>query len=56
MRDKLRRVERRAEREALVIPQLDGTVAKFPRSALPEMFLHNMRRICGEALEQHPVS
>jgi hypothetical protein len=23
---------------------------------LPEMFLHNMRRICGEALEQHPVS
>ena len=56
IKDKLRRLERQAEREAIVIPQWEGPPAKFPKSVLPEMFLHNLRRMCGEDLEPHPVS
>ncbi len=56
MRDKLKRLERRAERKALVIPQLDGPPAKFPKTALQDLFLRNMRRLAGEDLAPLPVS
>lgn len=56
MRDRLRRAESRAERESLIIPQKDGPPAKFPKSAVAEIFLHNMRRLAGSDIEPHPVS
>ena len=34
IRDKLRRLERLAEGEMVVIPQADGTVATFPQSTV----------------------
>ena len=52
IKDKLRRLERQAEREAIVVPQWEGPPAKFPKSVLPEMFLHNMRRLGGEDVER----
>jgi hypothetical protein len=33
LRDKLRRLERAAEEEMIVVPQRDGTVRRFPASA-----------------------
>jgi hypothetical protein len=56
IREEVRRLRRRAEREALVIPQLNGPPAKFPRSVLQDVFAHNMRRLAGEDLAPHPVS
>ncbi len=44
LRDKLRKLEREAEGEAIVIPQKDGTVARFPREAYVECLLHEMDR------------
>jgi hypothetical protein len=55
MRDRLRRAESRAEREALMIPQIDGPPVKLPKSAFADAFLHEMSRMCGEDLEPHPV-
>jgi len=39
LRDKLKRLEREAEEEMLVIPQADGTSLKFPASAGMEALL-----------------
>ena len=46
-RGRLRRLERLAEEDMLIIPQQDGTVAKFPKSASKEAFLVAMARIGG---------
>ena len=36
LRDRLRRLEHRAREEMISIPQRDGTVARFPQSAVHE--------------------
>ncbi len=56
LRDKLKRLERAAEGEMVVIPQADGTTARFPTSAFEEAFLRNMDRLRGEDVPPHPLS
>ncbi len=57
IRDKLRRLERLAEGEMLTIPQQDGTVAKFPQSALRDAMANFFDRLgAGEAAPpEHPL-
>ncbi len=57
MRSRLRRLERLAEGEMLVIPQRDGTVAKFPRSAVRDALMNFSHRLgAGEdAPPEHPL-
>ena len=57
LRDKLRRLERAAEEEMLVIPQKDGTIARFPASEGMEAFMNLMDRLgAGEdAPPEHPL-
>jgi hypothetical protein len=56
LRDKMRRLERAAEGEVIIIPQADGTTARFPSSALKDAFLVNVDRLSGEDVEPHPLS
>ncbi len=53
----LRRLERDAEGEMIVIPQLDGTVARFPASASKDAYLNLFERLgAGEdAPPEHPL-
>ena len=44
LRDRLRRLEE-AEGEVVFVPQPDGTVKRFPQSALQEAFMMNMKRL-----------
>ena len=57
LRDKLRRLEREAEEEMFVIPQKDGTVARFPKSEGIEAFMNWFDRLgAGEdAPPEHPM-
>ena len=57
MRDKLRRLERLAEGEVVAIRQKDGTVKRFPESALRDAYLNLMDRMgAGEdAPPEHPL-
>ncbi len=55
LRGKLRRLEREAEGEMVFVPQEDGTVKRFPQSALQESFLTNMKRLRGEDVPPHPL-
>ena len=57
IRDRLRRLERDAEGEVVVIPQRDGTVARFPKAALRDSFLNLMARLGAgeEATPEHPL-
>ena len=57
LRDKLKRLERLAEGEMLVIPQLDGSVARFPASAAEAAFVNAMARFGDEenAPPEHPL-
>lgn len=56
-RGRLRRLERLLEGEAIVIPQRDGTVKKFPRPAGEEAFMNLMDRLGagGGAPPEHPL-
>ena len=56
-KDMLRRLERRAEEDILLIPQQDGTVAKFSRAAYRDAFLCTMARVRGGAdvPPRHPL-
>ena len=49
LRGRLKRLERDARKEMVEIPQRDGTVKMFPRSALMEAFLYLIDVACGEA-------
>jgi hypothetical protein len=49
LRGRLKRLERDARREMVEIPQRDGTVKRFPQSALMEAFLYLVDVACGEA-------
>ena len=55
LRDRLRRSEREAEGEMVVVPQKDGTMKRFPQSALQESFMVNMQRLRGEDVPHHPL-
>ena len=57
LRGRLRRLEERAEGEAVSIPQRDGTVARFPKAALRDSFLNLMSRLGAgeEAPPEHPL-
>jgi hypothetical protein len=55
LRDRLGRLEREAEGDLVFVPQKEGTVKRFPRSALQESFLTNMRRLRGEDVPPHPL-
>jgi len=49
LRGRLKRLEHDARKEMVEIPQRDGTVKMFPRSALMEAFLYLIDVACGEA-------
>ncbi len=54
--DRVRKLERVSKRDAVHIPQEDGTVKSFPRSALKDAFLNEVRRVRGEDVPEHPLT
>jgi hypothetical protein len=57
MKDRLKRLFRLAEGNAVSIPQPDGEPpARFPESALRDAFLNATRRACGADVPEHPLS
>ena len=57
MRSKLRRLEKLAEEEMIIIPLEDGSVAKFPPEAAQEAFMRSLARLKGDlTLDEHPLS
>lgn len=54
LRDRLRRLRREAKGEQIAIPQADGTVARFPTSALEEAFLSNCDALEARANGEEP--
>ena len=54
--DRVRKLERVSKRDAVHIPQEDGTVKSFPQSALKEAFLTNTARMRGEDVPEHPLT
>lgn len=60
LRDRLRRLQKRAEGPIVTIPQRDGTVKRFPQRQLAEAFMSNANRlkasVNGEPVpDEHPV-
>lgn len=57
LRGRLRKLERDAEEEMIVIPQNDGTVKKFPQSAGIDAYMNLLDRLgAGEdAPPEHPL-
>jgi hypothetical protein len=55
LRDRLRRLEREAEGDTVLVPRVDGTTKRFPHGALRESFLTNMKRLRGEDVPPHPL-
>jgi hypothetical protein len=57
LKDKLRRLERSSKGEWISIPQQDGTVRRFSRSAYRDAFLNTIDRLgAGEAAPpRHPL-
>jgi hypothetical protein len=57
IRDRLKRLEREAEGEMLVIPQRDGPPARFPASAAKDAYINLVDRLgAGEdAPPEHPM-
>jgi hypothetical protein len=57
LRSWVKRLERGAQEEMIVIPQRDGTVARFPQSAARDAFINLMDRMgAGEdAPPEHPL-
>jgi hypothetical protein len=56
MRSKLKRLERMAEEDYIIIPLTDGSTAKFPPQAAEEAFLTSLARLKGEDVPEHPLS
>src|ERR671917_177912 len=54
LRDRLRKLERDTEGDMLLIPQKDGTVARFSREAYMECLLHEMDRGGKQAAGEDP--
>jgi hypothetical protein len=57
LRGWIKRLEREAEEEMIVIPQKDGTVRRFPQSAGIDAYMNFMDRLgAGEdAPPEHPL-
>lgn len=55
IRDRLRRLERLSEGEVIFVEQPDGPPLKFPKIAMQESFMVNMRRLRGEDVPPHPL-
>jgi hypothetical protein len=57
LRSWLKRLERAAEDEMIVIPQLDGPVRRFPTSASRDAYLNLFERLGAgeEAPPEHPL-
>ena len=55
LKDRLRRLEKKAEGEMVFVPQKDGPAKRFPQSALQESFIANMKRLRGEDVPPHPL-
>jgi hypothetical protein len=57
LRNKLRHLERAAEKKMIVIPQLNGTVRRFPASASRDAYLNLMDRMGAgkDAPPEHPL-
>ncbi len=57
LRGWLRRLERDAQGEMIVIPQRDRTIKKFPQSAARDAFINLMDRMGAgeEAPPEHPL-
>jgi hypothetical protein len=45
LRDRLKKLQRGAEEDMIVIPQKDGTIKKFPKEAAYDAFMDNMARL-----------
>ncbi len=56
LRRSLRRLERLLEGEYVTIPQRDGSVKRFPESALADAFLAAHYRASGHDVPDHPLS
>ncbi len=56
LRGWIRRLERESRGEMIIIPQQDGTVAKFKPSELREAFEMSYKQLCDETTEVHPLS
>lgn len=54
--DRLNKLERVAKKDAVHIPQEDGTFKSFPQTVLKEAFLNEMRRMRGEDVPEHPLT
>jgi hypothetical protein len=55
LRGRLKRLERDARKEMVEIPQRDGTVKRFPQSALMEAFLYLVEvAVGGASLPKEP--
>jgi hypothetical protein len=55
LKDRIRRLQRRAEGPVVSIPQTDGTVKRFPEGALREAFLEDVGRTTGRIGHDTPV-
>jgi hypothetical protein len=57
LRSWIKRIERASHKEMIEIPQQDGTLARFPRSAVRDAYLNLMERMgAGEdAPPEHPL-
>ncbi len=55
LKDRLRRLEKEAEREMVFVPQKDGSMKRLPQGALQESFMTNMKRLRGEDVPHHPL-
>jgi hypothetical protein len=56
LKGRIARLERKAAKEMAVIPQLEGTVKRFPERQLAEAFLNAMDRAVGLTEDEHPLS
>jgi hypothetical protein len=54
MKGRIKRLERLADQEMIVIPLKDGSLAKFPPSAAEESLATAVARLKGEDIPEHP--
>jgi hypothetical protein len=57
LRDKLKRLERARRKEMIAIPQKDGTIKRFPKSAVRYAYANLMNRLGtgADAPPEHPM-
>ncbi len=55
LRRRVSKLEKAGGGGTVFIPQPDGTVKRFPQSALQDSFVANMKRLRGENVPPHPL-